>query len=181
MRIILLGTIFFTVCFSACNNKDKVPAGILPKDQMQSVLWDVMQAESFTNIRSNTKSDTLINSVLEDAKLQERVFGIHHISREDFYKSFSYYKEHTDLMMAILDSMTAQESRKETDRLAIKAKADTTNKNRIKDKSVFLKQQLNKLVADSTLIKNKQKAAAKAKQKKHLPKKHTLNAAAKKT
>ena len=29
----------------SCNQKDKIPKGVLEKDKMQAVLWDVLQAD----------------------------------------------------------------------------------------------------------------------------------------
>jgi hypothetical protein len=179
MRKVILLTVFIA-SISACNNKDNIPNGILPKDQMQSVLWDVMQAESYTNsfiIRGYKK-----NLVIEDAKLQEQIFSIHHISKEDFYKSYNYYKEHTNLLLAVLDSITAQQNRNENTRQALKveahakidsvkakARADSIKVNGVKNKNLSLTQKLIPPI-DSAGLKSKQKA----KLKKHSPKKHKI-------
>jgi len=184
MRILLL-LVVLVASTSACKNK--IPNGILPKDQMQSVLWDVMQAEAYTDLRTNIKSDTLINSVLEDAKLQEQVFNIHHISRQDFYKSYDYYKEHTDLLMAVLDSITAQGNRNENTRLTIKAKMqaamnnakakarmDSIKASGLKNNNLSLNQKLIPPIDSNNVLKNKQRALLKSKPKKHLPKKHKI-------
>ena len=120
--------IWIKICFASallsCNHKNTIPDDLLKKDQMQAVLWDIMRAEVFTN--QYIKKDTLKNPVVENAKLQNQIFAIHHISREDFYKSYSYYKEHTDLLQPILDSLTSKNTRDRNKLFKAKNKKDST-------------------------------------------------------
>jgi hypothetical protein len=88
--IILIG------CLAGCSNKNGLPSGVLNKDTMQAVLWDVIQSESFTV--QFIKKDTLKNPSAENAKLQQQIFAIHKISKEDFYKSYNYYTGHSELI-----------------------------------------------------------------------------------
>lgn len=92
-----------------CKDKDGLPGGILKKEKMQEVLWDVIQAESYTN--QFIKKDSTKNYPLENAKLQQQIFAIHKISKVDFYESYDYYKNHIELMRALLDSITAKGER----------------------------------------------------------------------
>ena len=66
---------------------------------MQVVLWDIIRAEAFTSQYIKA------NNIEENAKLQKQVFAMNHLSKEDFYQSFNYYRLHTALMKTILDSM----------------------------------------------------------------------------
>jgi len=93
----------------ACNNKNKLPTGILNQERMQAVLWDMMQAQVYTN--NFTKKDSSKNIVLENLKLQKEIFTIDHVSKEDFYNSYDYYKNHPELLKTVLDSMTAKVER----------------------------------------------------------------------
>ena len=95
--------------FSGCRSKDGLPNGILQKDRMQSVLWDVIQAESYTT--QFIKKDSFKNAFVENAKLQQQIFALHKISKSDFYDSYDYYKNHVELMRVLLDSITANGER----------------------------------------------------------------------
>jgi hypothetical protein len=123
MRMIGLILVCFIIGLSSCNHKNTLPDGILKKDQMQAVLWDIFKAEVFTS--QFIKKDTLKNPIIENAKLQNQIFAIHHISREDFYKSYNYYKEHTDLLQAVLDSMSNKSTSIRNRLLKAKTKKDS--------------------------------------------------------
>ncbi|HNU89169.1 MAG TPA: DUF4296 domain-containing protein [Ferruginibacter sp.] len=96
----------------SCGNKREQPSGILKPDKMQAVLWDVIRADAFTT--EYIKKDSAKNDEEENLKLQQQVFAIHHVSKEDFYKSFDYYKKNSGLMKAIIDSMVSQADKKRT-------------------------------------------------------------------
>jgi len=91
-------------CLASCKDKNAIPQGILDKDKMQVVLWDVIRAESFTN--TFIKKDSTKNLMLEDAKLQQDIFAIYHVTKDEFYKSYDYYRMHPELMAAVLDSIS---------------------------------------------------------------------------
>ena len=97
------------ISLSGCRDKDGLPDGILKKDKMQSVLWDVIQAESYTT--QFIKKDSFKNTFVENAKLQQQIFALHKISKTDFYESYDYYKNHVELMRVLLDSITASGER----------------------------------------------------------------------
>ena len=105
------GSIVFIliISLSGCRDKDGLPGGILKKEKMQAVFWDVLQAESYTT--QFIKKDSSKNSLLENAKLQQQIFAIHKITKEDFYESYDYYKNHIELMRVLLDSITASGER----------------------------------------------------------------------
>lgn len=100
------GFIILIICFAACNKKNALPSGVLNAGKMQSVLWDIMMAESYTT--EFIKKDSLKNAEIENAKLQQQIFSIHKISKKEFYDSYSYYNVHVDLMKTLLDSMSAK-------------------------------------------------------------------------
>lgn len=106
MIIVLAGL----VLIGSCADKEKIPAGILKPDKMQAVLWDVMKADAFTN--DYIKKDSSKNAGAENLKLQQQIFAIHKISKEDFYKSYDYYKTNTVVFKKIVDSIIAQAERK---------------------------------------------------------------------
>ena len=107
MKIIVVFILFISL--SGCRDKDGLPGGILKKEKMQVVLWDVLLAESYTT--QFIKKDSSKNSLLENAKLQQQIFAIHKITKEDFYESYDYYKNHIELMRVLLDSITSSGER----------------------------------------------------------------------
>lgn len=98
-----------TCVLFSCGTKEKLPAGVLPQDKMQAVFWDVIKAEVFTN--EFIKKDSARNAVAENEKLQQQVFAMHKVSREDFYKSYDYYKAHSVAFKKIMDSMVVKAER----------------------------------------------------------------------
>lgn len=99
---------FFVLAFVifACKDDKKLPSGILKQKQMTDVLWDVMRADAYT--KNYIAKDSTKNSLAENVKLQQQIFAIHHTTKEEFYTSFAYYKNHTELMKVVLDSVTTK-------------------------------------------------------------------------
>jgi len=93
---------------NSCKSKDQTPKGILPKEKMQEVLWSMIVAGEFLNgyvlIRDS------VDKVAESSKVYGQVFQVHHITREEFDKSYSYYRDHPDLMRVILDSLVKKQT-----------------------------------------------------------------------
>ena len=104
--------LIFIICFVACSGGDRVPKGILPRDKMQQVLWDMINAGEFLNNYIYT-SDT-INKVAENEKIYSEVLRLHEITRKDFEKSYEYYRQHPLMMKSILDSLSKRDVASET-------------------------------------------------------------------
>lgn len=101
-RLLIPLLIFFLL---SCKGKNKIPSGVLPQKKMQAVLWDVMRADQFLSDYVLNK-DSSIDKVKESLKYYEEIFTLHKITKEQFQKSFSFYKEHPILLKAIMDSMS---------------------------------------------------------------------------
>ncbi|MBK7433660.1 MAG: DUF4296 domain-containing protein [Chitinophagaceae bacterium] len=93
----------------SCNDRSARKARILPPEKMSTVLWDVIRVDAFTT--SFIRKDTTRDPVLENARLQQRVFAEHQVSREDFYASFEYYKKNSAQFKPIMDSMVIRKTR----------------------------------------------------------------------
>ena len=104
MRIILL--LLPALLFAACR-KTNIPEGVLPKDKMQAVFWDMLQADEYLKdyvfYKDSTRNDTT-----ESIEVYERVFKFNKTSREQFDKSFDYYRNHPALMKEIVDSLNSR-------------------------------------------------------------------------
>lgn len=101
-RIILLVALFFTSCSPEKEKKDAV----LPPEKMQSVLWDVIEADVYTFTAA--RFDSSANPSRENALLQETIFRNHGVSRKEYYNSLDYYLAHSEQFIPMLDSVMAQ-------------------------------------------------------------------------
>jgi hypothetical protein len=84
-------------------------SGILSREKMQAVMWDIIAADVLTD--RFIKKDSSKNAAAENMQLKNKIFALHKVTREDYYKSYDYYIAHSDLMKVILDSMAAKAER----------------------------------------------------------------------
>lgn len=88
-----------------------LPGGVLPRDQMEAVVWDMIAADQY--YRDFLVKDSLkLDIRAERLKLYERVFQMHHTNRETFDKSYAYYSANPKLMQEVFDSLSAKGTRK---------------------------------------------------------------------
>jgi phosphorylcholine metabolism protein LicD len=102
-------TVLFFICFVACTRKKDMSGDIIIKEKMQAILWDIFQADAFTE--QYIKKDSSKNPALENARLQQQIFSIHKVSRQDFQRSYLFYKTHPTEMKILLDSISAKAER----------------------------------------------------------------------
>jgi hypothetical protein len=92
-----------------CSCGDNKKGRVIPKQAMEAVMWDMLQADAFTQLyikKDSTKKDSI-----ENASLQKKIFQLHQISREDFNASYGFYSSHPGEMKIMLDSITARAER----------------------------------------------------------------------
>lgn len=98
------------VCLMAlvisCSDKDRLPSRVLPQKEMQLLMWDLMRADNFLGTYVIDRGDTPVNRTTESLKYYQRIFSIHHITREQFQESFNYYRNHPALFKALMDSIS---------------------------------------------------------------------------
>ena len=97
----------------SCSDKNSIPSGILSREDMQNVLFDMILADQYTN--NLAKDSAHINLKLEDLRLYDEVFQLHHVSREQFNRSYKYYMDHPELTQPLLDSLQAMGNRLRND------------------------------------------------------------------
>ncbi len=102
--------VFVLFFLTSCGNNNETPPGILKPLKMQLVLWDIIKAEAYT--AEMVKTDTAKKAAEENLKMQQQVFSIHKITRNEFYNSYDYYKNNSPVFKVMLDSMIAQATRK---------------------------------------------------------------------
>ncbi|TXJ22543.1 MAG: DUF4296 domain-containing protein [Chitinophagaceae bacterium] len=89
----------------ACSDKNKLPKDVLPQPKMQAVMWDMIRAGDFLNNYVFYR-DTSVDKIAETQKWNEKIFRIHKITRDQFDKSYAYYRQHPQLMKAVMDSIS---------------------------------------------------------------------------
>ena len=94
----------------SCNDSTKVSSGILPKDKMENLLWDMMLADRYS-AQFLLKDSATKDVKLETMKLYEQVFQMHHITREQFVKNYKYYLSRPDISKVLFDSLSARGTR----------------------------------------------------------------------
>ncbi|WP_276500457.1 DUF4296 domain-containing protein [Terrimonas pollutisoli] len=104
MRKFLLVGLIFPIVFS-CSNKDKLPAGILSRQKMREVVWDMSRTAEFLNGFVFNK-DSSIDKIAESEKWYNKVYQLHKTTKKEFERSYSYYQSHPDLMRELLDSLS---------------------------------------------------------------------------
>ena len=99
MRILVILFLFVTVL--SC--RSSVQKDILPPKKMQTILWDIMQADEMAEY--NSTNDSSFKGVAKHIGYYQNIFAIHKVSRETFKKSLNYYKDHPASLKPILDSL----------------------------------------------------------------------------
>lgn len=108
-RLLLVCLSAIVWCAVSCTDKDKVPAGVLPKDKMEKVLWDMIQAERY---RETFVRDSALDLKKETFKLYAQVFEIHQISKDEFIKSYKFYMSRPDITRVMFDSLATRANRR---------------------------------------------------------------------
>lgn len=101
---LLLLTLWMIV---SCTNRDKVPKGIMKREKMQEVIWDMISAGEFLGGYVLNKDS--VDRFAESSKTFGQVLQFHHITREEFDKSYLYYRQHPELMKVMLDSLSKRQ------------------------------------------------------------------------
>jgi hypothetical protein len=102
----------------ACSNDKSIPSGILSQDKMTGVLWDMIEADQYaqTIAKDTAFVDSAdLNLKLENLRLYEQVFQLHHVTRDEFRKSYKYYMDHPDLTQVLFDSLITKGNRLRTE------------------------------------------------------------------
>ena len=97
---------------AACSSPNKIPDDIMDVNKMKPIVWDMMRANSLSqNLRKTdtnlVKKETLAN--------YERVFKVHGVTKETFFKSYNYYLQHPDKNKILMDTLVAYANRQRTE------------------------------------------------------------------
>jgi hypothetical protein len=106
MRRVIAGLLaIFLLVATGCSDKKSVPSGILPREKMENVLWDMIQADQYTADLAKDSSAHIADLKTERLRLYDQVFRLHDVSRDKFRKSYQYYTDHPELSQELFDSL----------------------------------------------------------------------------
>ena len=143
-RLLLVCLSAILWCLVSCTDKDKIPKGVLAKEKMQKVLWDMIQAERF---RETFIQDSSKDLKAETFKLYAQVFEIHKVTKDEFVKSYKFYMGRPDIARDIFDSLATQANRQRED--LYKAKPLDTAKVKLLDSAKVKQDSAHLTAADS--------------------------------
>ena len=110
--------LFLTIsCLSflaGCSGPDSPPSGILSREKMQQVLWDMIEADQYTQLflsRDSAKID--VKAVT--AGHYEQIFLLYKTTRKQFDKSIQFYFSRPDIAKPLFDSLSVMGIRKRTE------------------------------------------------------------------
>ena len=86
-------------------------------------MWDMIQLESYT--QQPAVMDSLKRRHIAIEGLQQQIFALHGVNKNQYLKSYKYYHEHPESMRNIMDSSAVNA---EKDRDKIMAKKFSGNK-----------------------------------------------------
>jgi hypothetical protein len=103
----LVFVLMMTACVACTSGDKKIPKNILPVDKMKLIIWDLTQAGSYASYLKDR--DTSIKHL--NTMYMAEVLKMYHISKEDFFKSFTYYQSDPSLNKILFDSISAYAQR----------------------------------------------------------------------
>ena len=102
----LLSLVFLSLILFSCKKTEK---DILSEDKLEKILWEIIQADVFT--QDFISKDSSKNLAVENLKLQQKIFAKYKTDRKIFYKSYDYYLKHEERLKSLLDSMVVKNGR----------------------------------------------------------------------
>lgn len=95
------------VMLPAC--REEMPPGILPSEKMQTIMWDMLQADALLDYTKT--ADTGFRVLPARLHYYDEVYRIHKVTRDQFSKSLDYYQARPEILKTLLDSMQAKGER----------------------------------------------------------------------
>jgi hypothetical protein len=91
--------VFCFSCFAlACGGDKPGKNGVLPVNKMKLVGTFLVK-------------DSNLSIPVASGKMYQKVFGLHHVSGQEFYSSFNFYRNHPEYFKILLDSLSAYGNR----------------------------------------------------------------------
>lgn len=98
--------LFLLTVAIACGKKH---SSVLSLNDMKTVMWDMLNADSW--YAQTALRDTTGNLNKKNIEWYGQIFVQHDITKEQFYKSYSYYEARPEKMKLLMDSIEAYGTR----------------------------------------------------------------------
>ncbi|MFN8323776.1 MAG: DUF4296 domain-containing protein [Chitinophagales bacterium] len=103
---------FLFMFLSACKPElPSVPKDIIPMEQMKPILMDMHMADAV----AETKAQNGASEGALTAQYTEQILKLHHVSREEFTKSYHFYEVNPILMNKMYEEILNEMSKREAD------------------------------------------------------------------
>jgi len=98
MRWFISGCVFLLLACSQAR-----PKGVIEPAKMKVIIFDIIRTDEF--LGNYVAKDTTKNILEERYKAYDKVFALHHITKDEFYRSYHYYAAHPDQQKLVFDSL----------------------------------------------------------------------------
>lgn len=102
----ILSRFFLSLFLFGCHENSK---SVLPPEKIGIILWELAQADVFT--QEFIAKDSSTNLEQENLKLQLKIFIKNKTDRQTFYRSYDHYLKHEELLKPLLDSIVVKNGR----------------------------------------------------------------------
>jgi hypothetical protein len=102
-RIVIVFLLLFTI---ACGQADKVPDGVISKEEMRDVLIDMNLADVYSS--ETSEQGVALPDSLRQNKVKiyyTQILQLHKLTRKQFTDSYAFYEAHPDRMKQVYDMM----------------------------------------------------------------------------
>lgn len=98
--------VFFLLGLMACGQAGKVPDGVLKKEDMRDVLLDMTMADAYSSNNEDPRIPMPDSVRRYRQKLYyKQILDMHHLTREQFQKSYDWYESRPDRLKEVYDMM----------------------------------------------------------------------------
>lgn len=97
---------FLSILFSSCSPKGSLPAGVLSKEEMSSILLDMELAKAYNHsyYPRNDGDSIYPSKPAERIKVfYQQILQMHHIDTATFFHSFHFYSHHPDRIKKVYE------------------------------------------------------------------------------
>lgn len=110
MRGLTITLLIGCLLLAGCGNKAKIPDDVIPRKEMESVLWDMILADRYA-AQYIMKDSAKLDTKKETFKVYDQVFQVHKITRDQFIKSYKFYLGRPDISKVMFDSLASRGNR----------------------------------------------------------------------
>jgi hypothetical protein len=110
--------IFFVLCaVIACGDADRVPRGVLSKEEIGSILLDMTMADALSNEVGEGHMMPVTDSVRQ-GKLKvyyKQILELHHVSVDQFMRSYEFYESHPNRLKEVYALMLTEAGKRKAE------------------------------------------------------------------